>query len=118
MRNRFGLLNTDLELIIKTLIRQPKVRSASIFGSRAKGNYNTGSDVDIALKGNELDFETLNQLSYWLNEETAMPYKFDLLNYDSIKEPELKDHIDRAGIEFYNSSSISGTKTHRTVSHK
>ena len=42
MRNRFGLLNTDLEAIIKTLNKQPKVKSASIFGSRAKGNYSTG----------------------------------------------------------------------------
>jgi uncharacterized protein len=115
MRNRFGLLNTDLELIIKALIRQPKVKSASIFGSRAKGSYKTGSDVDIALKGNELDFETLNQLSYWLNEETAMPYKFDLLNYNSIKEPALKEHIDRVGIEFYSSSSIPGKEPLRTL---
>jgi uncharacterized protein len=106
MNNRFGLSDKDISEIIKTLIKQPKVESASIFGSRAKGTYTNGSDVDIALKGNELDFETLNQLSYLLNEETAMPYKFDLLNYDSIKEPALKEHIDRAGIEFYNSSSI------------
>ena len=63
-----------------------------------------GSDVDIVLKGTELDFDILNQLSYLLNEETAMPYKFDLLNYDSINEPALKEHIDRVGIEIYSSS--------------
>jgi len=118
MRNRFGLLDTDIEAIIKMLSKQPKVISAFIFGSRAKGNYHNGSDVDIVLKGNELDFETLNQLSFWLNEDTAMPYKFDLLNYDSIKEPALKEHIDRVGIKIYSNSSISETKTRRTVSHK
>lgn len=77
------------------------MKSASIFGSRAKGNYDNGSDVDIALKGPELDFDTISQISYWLNEETTMPYNFDLLNYNSIQEPALKEHIDRMGIEIY-----------------
>lgn len=81
--------------------QQPKVELAYIFGSRAKGSFKNGSDVDIALKGTELDYDTLNKFSFWLNEETAMPYKFDVLNYDSIQEPTLKEHIDRVGIEFY-----------------
>ena len=103
VKNRFGLLNADIEAIIKTLRKYSKVKSAFIFGSRAKGNYNSGSDVDIALKGPELDFGTINQISYCLNEETNMPYNFDVLNYESIKEPALKEHIDRMGIEIYNS---------------
>jgi hypothetical protein len=49
-----------------------------------------------------LDFDTLSQISYWLNEETSMPYRFDVLNYESINETKLQEHIDRVGIEFYN----------------
>ena len=101
VKNRFGLLNADIEAIVKTLRKYSKVKSALIFGSRAKGNYNNGSDVDIALKGSELDFSTISQISYWLNEETTMPYNFDLLNYESVQEPALKEHIDRMGIEIY-----------------
>ena len=82
--------------------KYPKVERAYLFGSRAKGDFKNGSDVDIALKGTELDFDTLSKISYWLNEETNMPYKFDVLNYDSIKEPNLVAHIDRVGIEFFN----------------
>ena len=77
------------------------MKSALIFGSRAKGNFNNGSDVDIALKGTELDLHTISHISYWLNEETTMPYNFDLLNYDSIQEQALKEHIDGLGIEIY-----------------
>ena len=101
MKNRFGLLDTDIETIVRTLSKFTKVEQAYIFGSRAKGNFKSGSDVDIALKGSELDFDTLSQISYLLNEETPLPYKFDIFNYNSINEPALQEHIDRIGIEFY-----------------
>ena len=101
MKNRFGLLDVDIEIIMQILRKNPKVERAYIFGSRAKGNFINGSDVDIALKGTDLDFDTISQVSYWLNEETNMPYRFDVLNYESINEPKLLEHIDRLGIEFY-----------------
>ncbi len=102
IKNRFGLLDSDIEAIIQTLVKYPKVEQAYIFGSRAKGTFKNGSDVDIAIKGTGLDLDTLNQISYWLNEETNMPYKFDVLIYENLHEPNLKEHIDRVGIEFYN----------------
>lgn len=101
MKNRIGLLETDLEIIVQTLSQYSKVEQAYIFGSRAKGNYKNGSDVDIAIKGADLDFDTVSQISFLLNEETSMPYHFDIVNYHSIQEPALLDHIDRVGIEFY-----------------
>ncbi|MEB2778996.1 nucleotidyltransferase domain-containing protein [Algoriphagus sp. C2-6-M1] len=110
MKNKFGLLDTDVESIIRTLSSQSRVESAYIFGSRAKGNYKNGSDVDIALKGEKLDFNTVSQISYLLNEETNMPYKFDVLNYHSIKEPTLLKHIDQVGIEVYRRSKQLGLR--------
>ena len=101
MTNKLGLLATDIETIIAILEKYPKVEFAYIFGSRAKGNFKNGSDVDIALKGVALDFDTISQISYILNEETQMPYKFDILNYHSINEPALVEHIDRVGIELH-----------------
>lgn len=101
MKNKFGLLDTDIETIVQTLSNYSKVKHAYIFGSRAKGNFKNGSDVDIALKGEELDFDTLIEISNVLNEETRMPYKFDIFNYHSIKESALLEHIDRVGIEIY-----------------
>ena len=101
MKNKFGLLNADLEMLISILELYPKVERAIIFGSRAKGNNKHGSDVDIALKGAELDFDSLTKISYQLNEETQMPYLFDILNYHKISEPALTEHIDRIGLEIY-----------------
>lgn len=104
MNSKFGLLASDVEAILSVLSNHAKVERAYIFGSRAKGNYRTGSDVDLALKGSEIDFDTVSQISYLLNEETNMPYKFDVLNYHSITEPELLVHIDRVGVEVYRRS--------------
>lgn len=101
MKTKFGLLDSDLETVISVLSKHSEVKNAFIFGSRAKGNYKNGSDVDIALKGAELNMDILHQISYWLNEETALPYKFDVFNYHKINEPALTEHIDRVGIEFY-----------------
>ncbi|PZX58246.1 putative nucleotidyltransferase [Algoriphagus ratkowskyi] len=104
MNSKFGLLASDVEAILSVLSNHAKVERAYIFGSRAKGNYRTGSDVDLALKGSEIDFDTVSQISYLLNEETNMPYKFDVLNYHSITEPKLLVHIDRVGVEVYRRS--------------
>jgi len=99
--DKFGLRENDLELIINLISQYPSINEAVIFGSRAKNNYRNGSDVDIALKGAEITSELINNISYILNEETLLPYKFDILNYHEIKTIELIDHIDRVGISIY-----------------
>jgi predicted nucleotidyltransferase len=62
-----------------------------VFGSRAKGNYKKGSDVDLAIIGNE------KKLSYYLNEETNLPYFFDVINLQKITNKNLIEHIKRVG---------------------
>jgi uncharacterized protein len=101
MPDDFGLKENDLEKIIAILNQQPQVEEAFIFGSRVKGNYKNGSDVDIALKGKELNFSITAHISYLLNEETTMPYKFDVVNYHTITNKDLAAHIDRLGACFY-----------------
>jgi predicted nucleotidyltransferase len=97
----FGLKGKDLENIISVLNQHPEVEKAYIFGSRAMGNFKRGSDVDIALKGDKLNFETTTHIGYQLNEETSMPYKFDVLNYHTINNTDLSRHIDRVAIDFF-----------------
>ena len=99
--SKAGLLDEDLKIIISVLHQHGEVKEAILFGSRAKGNYQIGSDVDIALKGKELNPSIVSTISYQLNEETSLPYKFDILNYQSLNNIELKQHIDRVGILFY-----------------
>ncbi len=102
----FGLRDSDIESISKFLKEFDNIQEAILFGSRAKGNFAHGSDVDIAIVG-DFDFQTLTYLSYLLNEESMMPYKFDIVDYSTIENKELKKHIDRVGRSIYKNISVA-----------
>ena len=73
MENNFGLLPSDIDAIVKVLQNYTGVKQAIIFGSRAKGNYRRGSDIDIALMGDENKPFDLSHIQYMLNEELPYP---------------------------------------------
>lgn len=96
---RFGLSESEIDIIRKHLSKYPEIEKATIFGSRAKGNFKKGSDVDIALYGKNVTLDTITSINYQLNEETPLIYFFDILSYNDIETKELKEHIDRVGVE-------------------
>lgn len=98
-----GLSEYDLRVIRDTLKEYPEVHQATLFGSRAKGTHKPGSDVDISIKGDDL-LDVPANLMGWLNDESQLPYFFDIINYASIESSELKEHIDRVGIVIYKKS--------------
>ena len=99
----FGLKENNIAEIKTILMQFPEVKSAKIFGSRAKGNYKNGSDIDIALFGENMSTTIAWKISGILNEETIMPYHFDILSYKNLKNNDLVSHIDRVGLGFYES---------------
>lgn len=98
--SQLGLRQHDVEAIVNAVKKYKGIKEAILFGSRAKGNYSKGSDVDIAIKG-DINFKELSRLNYQLNQESMMPYKFDILQYAKSKNTSLKNHIDRVGIILY-----------------
>lgn len=40
--------------------------------------------MDLALKGINVDHDTVNNVSYFFNEESDMPCRFDVLNFNKI----------------------------------
>jgi predicted nucleotidyltransferase len=107
----FGLKESDILTLTDILVKYPGIGEAYIFGSRAKGNFRNGSDVDIAIKGKNISYDLILDISTYLNEETLMPYRFDILDYDSISNKELSEHIDRAGILFYKNNHFKKINT-------
>jgi predicted nucleotidyltransferase len=96
-----GLSEKDTRIILQTIEKFPEIEQAVLFGSRAKGNYKKGSDVDIVLRGYEITPHIVSRIKYILNEEVPLPWFFDVLHYDNLKNEELKEHIDRVGMVFY-----------------
>ena len=86
----FGLTDNELACIV-AILKQNDTQKSILFGSRAIGNYKKGSDVDIAVIGNE------RKLSYCLNELSNLPYFFDVVNLEKIHSQKLLEHIQRVG---------------------
>jgi predicted nucleotidyltransferase len=94
---KFGLLKRDFEYINKAINNFSDIKKVIIFGSRAMGNFKKGSDVDLALIGENINRETVVRLSGLLNEEFPIPYYFDIVDYTHLTDENLKEHIDTKG---------------------
>ena len=98
--NDFGISRETTFLIHNVLARFPQIREVKIFGSRAMGNYRPGSDIDLAIFSNSLSHSDLMAILREL-EDLELLYEIDCVNYYSIKEPALQEHIDLKGKTFY-----------------
>ncbi len=97
IQNRFGLSKKDIKSIVDTIITFEEIEMVKIFGSRAMGNYKKGSDVDIAIYGQNASQHIADKLKDVLNNQLPLPYFFDIANYSSIQNEELRNHIDKEG---------------------
>ncbi len=100
MNDSFGLSNSTITKINSILRNYALIKKASIYGSRAKGNYKEGSDIDIVLFGSDISIKELRNI-YDDLDELLLPYTFDISVYEHLQNEELKNHINRVGIEFY-----------------
>lgn len=96
----FGLSETTRATIRRILEQHPKVEKAVIYGSRAKGNYKNGSDIDLTLIGDALDYKTLSDIAGELD-DSQIPQTVDLSIYAKLNHAKLREHIDRVGVVFY-----------------
>lgn len=97
---RFGLKEKVIRQITSVLAKYPEVESAVLYGSRAKGNYRKGSDIDLTLKGKTLTINTVFSIECEID-DLLLPYLFDISIFSHIDNPDLVDHIQRVGISFY-----------------
>jgi predicted nucleotidyltransferase len=99
--SRFGLKQTDLDQICGVFSRYSQVRKVVLYGSRAMGNYKTGSDIDLTLCGKE---DLTLDILYGIMEDLdnlLLPYTFDLSIFNHIKDKNVISHINRVGCTFY-----------------
>ncbi|MFN8388475.1 MAG: nucleotidyltransferase domain-containing protein [Anaerolineales bacterium] len=103
---RFGLKETTIQKLCGVFAKYPQVSKAVLYGSRAKGNYKNGSDIDLTLHGGA-DL-TLNVMYKILDEidDLLLPYTIDLSIYRTLSDPDFIDHIQRVGITFYDKSEF------------
>lgn len=96
--SKYGIPCKAWKLIL-AMIRQTAPESEVIlYGSRAKGNYMPGSDIDLCLKGASLKSSELLTIRIALD-DLDLPWEIDLVPEQNITNPLLIEHIDRVGIK-------------------
>lgn len=96
----YGLKKETVEKILNLFSQYNEIDEAILYGSRAKGNYKPGSDIDLCLKGDHLNLHILNKISLDID-DLFLPYTLDLSLYSHIANPDLLSHISRVGQIFY-----------------
>jgi uncharacterized protein len=98
---KFGLQEATIQKICDVLAEFPQVEKAVLYGSRAKGNYRNGSDIDLTLCGGpDLELKVLYKVMDKID-DLLLPYTFDLSLFQDIRDPFVIEHIRRVGVTFY-----------------
>lgn len=104
---KYGL-KADIITKIQTALAQfNDIQSVVLYGSRAKGNYKNGSDIDLSIKtkksvDTQLLFDVIGAI-----DELDLIYYFDISLFCQIDNPDLIEHINRVGVEFYNAKTFA-----------
>ena len=98
IKNNFGIEQRTINELISYFKTKQDIEKVIIFGSRAKGTFSKGSDIDFAILTQ--NHEQFYKISAELD-ELPTPYKFDVIDYQTLSHEEMKNSIDSEGIVFY-----------------
>lgn len=96
----FGLSIKTTHIIWEIFRQYPAIEKAIIYGSRAKGTYKNGSDIDLTLIGKDLTSNDLLKISQDLD-DSIIPYLVDISLFKNLDHLDLRLHIQRVGMVFY-----------------
>jgi len=96
----FGLSSLTLNKLDSVFKDHASIEAVVIYGSRAKGCYKRGFDIDLTIKGALLSFSELMQVEDKID-DLYLPYQVDLSQYETLENTDLLDHIDRVGVIIY-----------------
>ncbi len=96
----FGIDDKNLHFIRSIFKDFNGINKVLVYGSRAKGNYSEHSDIDLVIADSNIERKTLGKILLAIN-DSDFPYTVDLQIMEDIKNPQLQEHIQRVGKEFY-----------------
>lgn len=94
----FGLPQRTIDELIAYFKSKPFIEKVCIFGSRVKGNYTNGSDIDLAIWTDSP--ETFQRIWGELD-DLPTPYKFDVIDFKNLTHQGMINSIEKDGIVFY-----------------
>ena len=97
---KYGLKEDVIKKICSIFKKYPSVKKVVIYGSRAKGNYKRGSDIDLTMFGDHISDQEQTNIFFDIDNLNT-PYTIDLSIYRQIDNEDLQEHINRVGKVFY-----------------
>lgn len=96
----YGLSEEVINRINTIFSNYPQIENVILYGSRAKGNYKNSSNIDLTIFSNSITIEDLYKIEIELD-DLLLPYTMDLSIFSKISNPDLINHIQRVGKDFY-----------------
>ncbi|WP_026629732.1 nucleotidyltransferase domain-containing protein [Dyadobacter alkalitolerans] len=103
----YGLSEKTIIAVQNVFRKYPNVEKVILYGSRAKGNFRNGSDIDLVLVGDKLTLSDQFRIETELD-DLLLPYMIDLALYHQIENEDLVGHIDRIGMVFFENVRVNG----------
>ena len=103
----YGLRDTDLTYMNELFAQRPDIEQVWLYGSRAKGTNHPGSDVDLALVGPDVSRDTVAHIHFTLEEDSPMPFFFDVLHLNTLSNQKLKAEIERTARVLYQRGAVA-----------
>ena len=97
---RFGIPEKSIGKICGIFAQHPEIDRVILYGSRAKGNFKPGSDIDLTLIGEKIDLNLLFRIDNEID-DLLLPWMVDLSIFNHLKNKDLIDHINQYGIQIY-----------------
>jgi len=99
--NKFGLREKDMRYMLQLFKQTPAIKKVILYGSRSTGGFEKGSDIDLAVIGEEITLRDIAHLHYVFENESPTLLWFDVLHFDTLKNEKLKKNIIDQGTVIY-----------------
>ena len=90
-----GIKKVVMEEILN-LAKKHGIKELILFGSRARGDFNRASDIDLAARGGDICRFALD-----VEDETSTPLRYDAVDLDRNVQEDLRKMIETEGVVLY-----------------
>lgn len=97
---KFGLTQKTIDKISSVFENYSEIVEVIIYGSRAKGNFREGSDIDLTLKGINISNNILSKINQQIDDLNT-PYLYDISIFEKLESLEFIEHINKVGKTLY-----------------
>lgn len=107
-----GLSDETRQRIFAVLASFPDVAKATLYGSRARGDYRRASDIDLAVEtadGSPLGWNRVLDI-HGAIDDLDLILKTDVVDRNAIKSASLAEAIARDGVVFWERNSVAAGK--------